>query len=416
MTAKHHPLSASTSERWLNCSGSVELIKHAPASAFNSTVESAEGTLLHQLTEEQLKGWLKTGKIVEQAIGSKYTVDGFEFSFNEEHREAIRISIGYVLKLIEDHHVKPEWVRLETRVTIPTNWENYFPEDGPLAGILDLQIIAVMNCMYIIDHKYGKGVKVSVLDNKQLLYYALGAWLALSAETREMIDEIRLVVNQPRHFSGASVDVWTIDADKLMGFHEELLNGTQRIIDKDFTLVAGSWCRWCPAKLLCDAYKDYSVQIDGSAATDFKALTVVKELPVPSEMSNEQLGAILSRRKMFFDFMEAIEKETFTRITDGQKIPGIGLKPKRSNREYFDAESVISYFERNDFEREFFMRESLLPITELEKKIKVLEKESGPLVDFELKGLAGLDEAPPFSLNDYIHKPDNGQTLAVTGE
>jgi hypothetical protein len=421
MSGHHHPISPSKFEILLNCSGSYELSKQAPASAFKSTVESAEGTMLHALTEEQLAGYIKTGKVVEQAIGSKYTFDGFEFTFTAEHRESIRASMRYIFGLIEQYDVDHKNIKLETRVEIPTNWENFFPADGPISGRLDLQIVIPFQALIIIDHKYGKGVKVNVVDNLQLLGYALGAWLALSEIQRETIEEIHLVVNQPRHYAGPDVQTWVIGPERLAEFHRELLNGTQRIIDKDYTLNPGSWCRWCPAHraLICEADKNYSLSLVPSAANDFKSLQDTPKLPPAKALTNEQLGAIVCKRKPFYAYMESCENEALDReLANPGCIPGVGSKPKRSNRKIFDEEAVKSFFYRNDFEDDFYLRTGLKTITDLEANIKVFEKEHGKLKDHARARLetGDMDNAPEWKLSDYIHKPDNGKTLKVDGE
>lgn len=438
MSGHHHPISPSKFDIIMNCAGSFELSKQAPASAFASSTESAEGTMLHVLTEEQMAGWIKTGKVVEQAIGSKYHFDGFDFILTEEHRESMRASMTYIFGLLQQYDVLPKNITLERRVEIPTNWENFFPQDGPISGRLDLQIVVPFHALIIIDHKYGKGVKVNVIDNKQLLGYALGAWLALSQAQRETIEEIHLVVNQPRHHSGADVQTWVIGPERLREFHEELLVATQRIIDKDYTLNPGSWCRWCPAKkaLICKAHEQYALSLVPSAANDFKSIAEVKELPPATTLSDDQLGNILVRRKEFYDYMAECESTALNRInahldaetakgnaidTRGRGIiPGVSLKPKRSNREIFDEQSVTDFFSRNEFDADFYMRTELLPLTQLEAKIKAFEKEHGKLKDLDSHSFPNdhidMTDIPDWKLSDYVHKPDNGMTLAVDGE
>ena len=183
--AKHAVLSASSSERWLNCPPSARLCE---AYEDKGSDYAAEGTDAHTLCEFRLK----------QALGipADDPIENLSW-YNEEMEECAQGYAAYVVELLETakQTCSDPVVMIEQRV----NFSRWVKEGF---GTADCIIIAdgVMN---ICDYKHGKGVEVSAVGNPQMRLYALGA-LEIFDDIYD-IEEIRMTIYQPRK-SNISVD------------------------------------------------------------------------------------------------------------------------------------------------------------------------------------------------------------------
>ena len=203
MARKHALLSASSAERWLNCTPSARL-----AESYEDTTSpyAAEGTLAHDLAETllmiQLEGespWLKEdfNKAKEHELFYEGMIDEVEDYTN------------YVLETYHEAVAKTKDAKifLEERL----DFSMYVPEGF---GTGDCIIIADGE-MKIIDLKFGKGVEVSPINNPQLKLYALGAYEKYGFIYG--IEKITMTIAQVRL---NTISSWTISADMLLEWAE----------------------------------------------------------------------------------------------------------------------------------------------------------------------------------------------------
>ena len=153
----HAILSASSSERWLNCPPSARLCENYEDKGSDY---AAEGTDAHTLCEYQLK----------QALGipAEDPIENLSW-YNEEMEECAAGYAAYVVELLETAKqtcVDPV-VLIEQRVDF-----SHWVQSG--YGTADLILIAD-GTLNICDYKHGKGVEVSAVGNPQMRLYALGA-------------------------------------------------------------------------------------------------------------------------------------------------------------------------------------------------------------------------------------------------
>ena len=171
---KHAVLSASSSERWLNCPPSARL---SEAYEDKSSDYAAEGSDAHTLAEARLK----------QALGI-FTEDPVENLswYNEEMEECAQGYAAYVVELLEiaKQTCSDPVVMIEQRVDF-SRWV----KEG--FGTADCIVIAdgIMN---ICDLKFGKGIEISAVGNPQMRLYALGA-LEIFDDIYD-IEEIRITI------------------------------------------------------------------------------------------------------------------------------------------------------------------------------------------------------------------------------
>ena len=179
----HALLSPSAAHRWINC---------AAAPRLEATVEdsgssyAAEGSLAHAYCAKKLKEYLGRPTDGEQA-------EIAELDAQYHSGEMDEYTDTYKTIVLEKYNAAREktadaLLLVETRLDFGTWVPDAF-------GTADAIIIAD-GTMEVIDFKYGKGVKVSAVENPQMMIYGLGAWDAFSDEYR--IERVKMSIIQPR--------------------------------------------------------------------------------------------------------------------------------------------------------------------------------------------------------------------------
>src|SRR4029077_19554284 len=95
-------------------------------------------------------------------------------------------------------------------------------KNAGMFGNLDATVL-VNRRLSVFDYKNGRGIEVYPQDNAQLLCYAAGAYYDLTAKEREDVDEIELVIVQPRTPNGDPERSWVISDLDLMRWADQTL-------------------------------------------------------------------------------------------------------------------------------------------------------------------------------------------------
>lgn len=217
----HAKLSASGSERWLNCPGSVRLCETAPPR--KDSKYSKEGTDAHECLETYLK---------ELQCG--------EDQFNKEmmtHAEFAR-------NAIQDCMTSTAELLCETRIDL-----SFIAPD--MFGTCDYAIIDDGKYLLVGDYKYGANISVDAKDNTQLIYYALG--LAEKYEYNFSIISLQIIQPRAPHPDGP-VRTHTMNRRELLRWKGRIARGVLRTQKPDAPLAMGEWCMFCAAKSTCPAY------------------------------------------------------------------------------------------------------------------------------------------------------------------
>jgi len=125
-----------------------------------------------------------------------------------------------------------------------------------VSGPETLSIIADKT-LRIIDLKYGKGVTVSAIENRQMMLYALGA--IREAQLYYDIQQVMMTIYQPRtdNVSNFSMSV----SDLLSWAESELKPRAAMAYAGEGELVPGDHCMFCRAKVRCRAYAEKQLEI-----------------------------------------------------------------------------------------------------------------------------------------------------------
>lgn len=338
----HAILSPSAASRWLSCTPSARLEAQFP----ESTSEFAEeGTLAHEFGETILRHFLKdlkmraySKKLAELADSKYYTSELQEYAEN------------YAAFVWEKFQVAKKADRFAAlKVEEKIDLTAYVP-DG--FGTGDSVIIAD-GTMEIIDLKYGKGVRVSAVENKQMMLYALGA-LDMFGFMYD-IRAVRMTIFQPRL---DNISDWEMPvSDLLLWGEKELKPRAVMAFKGEGDFIAGKHCKFCKAKAQCKTLAEYNLSLD---KYDFLQAELLDEADIAN---------ILLRADQFKSWISSVEEYALRSALDGKQFPGFKLVEGRSNRKYSDEAKIASVLVENGFKEDLIYDRKLKTITAMEKLV-----------------------------------------------
>lgn len=375
MAKQHAILSASGAYRWLACPGSVALSANLPPGT--SSIYAAEGSLAHDLAELSLSGKAN----LHDFLGKRIAKDGYEFVIADEMIDAVETYTAYCDKIGE----ASDRTFIETRVSLNEMWGDKPPT--PLFGTADFIAYAHKSeTLDVVDLKYGRGVPVEVADNDQLLYYACGS-LAFAPGP---VSRIRTTIVQPRaeHLLGPVRSCEYDLLDLRVWFDTRLRPGVERIMSGDAALVAGSHCRFCPARGVCPALAKLATE---TAKMEFGQLP-----PQTAGMSDAELGAVLDKAEIIREWIEAVRAEASQRIDRGSSVPGWKLAERRATRKFLNDDLAEALLSRFGIARDKTHKAALKSVAQIEKLLSPEQKaELLPLIDKSSSGTTLVPDHDP---------------------
>lgn len=324
----HSKIGASSCYRWWECPGSVALSQDVirVTSAYAS-----EGTAAHEVCEVSLKNWEHPSVVLDKntRIGVKADDDMVNAAevLMEEIAEDFFKHFGF----------NPEAGKLKDYLFVEKSFDLSHIKPG-MFGTNDACLLIPFTKLYVYDFKYGQGIAVEAKDNKQLMYYAIGA-----LEGHDDIQEVELVIVQPRAFHPAgAVRRHVITRRELEDFKAELTVHAEEALTPGACLKAGHWCKFCPALAICPEVAKTATEL---AKTDFtKSTATLPNLPAVESLTVEQLAAVLSKADLLGDWIKGVEAYAQGLLEVGRKVPGFKLVRKRSTRKWSDEERVLKAF------------------------------------------------------------------------
>lgn len=342
--AAHAILSPSSASRWLACTRSARLEQQFPD---RSGAAASEGTLAHSLGELMISS--KTKRILK----ATYTKGLKDIKSNSQFEDAMLDYMDdYATYVVEQFskaqaHTKDAILFLEQKL----NLTDYVP-DG--FGTGDVVIIAD-RVMDIIDLKYGKGVPVSAVNNKQMMLYSLGALREF--DYMYDIQIVRMTIYQPRIDNISTFEMSVADLKEWA--ENELKPRAALAFAGEGEFAPGEACRFCKAAATCKANADYNLEL---AKYEFKSGDLLED---------EEVSGILNRADMFTKWLNAVEDYALQEaVVNGKKWPGYKLVEGRSNRAYTDEAKVAEVLTSKGLsEDSIYSPRKLLGITAMEKAL-----------------------------------------------
>ena len=371
---KHARLSASGSQRWLACPGSILLEESYPEDVVSEFAEY--GTAGHQLAqlclEKERPATLFEGQVFNK---SENFPEGFKV--DTEMADAVQTYLDYCNSLGEG----------ETHIEKRVDFSLYVNEGFGTADFIKVKD----NEIHVVDLKLGKGVKVNAINNTQGMLYALGVvWDSKLADN----DIVHIAIVQPRldHISEWSLTVnalLTWGTDSVRPRAEQAWNG-EPIFNPGETQ-----CRFCKAKPTCKALAEHSLKTAMDTFTDIPTEEDLKEVHT---LTHAEIGALLPRVNTLVNWAKSLEAHAFSELDKGEKIPGYKLVMGRSgNRKWTNEDDIERKLTQMGVRKsEMFSKKLLTPA----QMCKIIKKKDLSVTQIET----------------YWNSPEGKPTIAVESD
>lgn len=345
---KHALLSASSAERWLNCTAAPRFEELFP----ETTSEYAEeGRLAHSFCELKL---LK--KFTLQLTPRTYTTRLNKLKKNDLYNaEMDKTSDLYIEHLTEramGFDAAP-YVAAEVRV----DFSNYVPEGF---GTCDCIMIGG-DTIIITDYKHGKGVAVAAEENPQMKLYALGALNKYKAIYGDSIKKALLIIEQLRLSDEPSI--WETTVNELTAWGESIKPIAEKAFAGAGDFVPGAHCRFCRGKAKCRARADVNTALE-----EFKdCVPECKAQPGDNVLTNDEIGDLLTRGAELVSWYKDLEEYALNATLAGENIEGWKAVAGRANRTFTDQDAALSAIIAAGYDESLVYERKPLTLSALEK-------------------------------------------------
>jgi hypothetical protein len=233
--------------------------------------------------------------------------------------------------------------------------------------------------LQVHDLKYGRGVAVYAPENWQLIIYGLAALELTELMIDGEIEQVRLVIHQPR-LGSVSEAVYTIA--EMMEYKKELQERTQLAIElytgKD--CQPGHYnpgekqCKFCRHKANCEVFQNYCLSLldDG-----FKDLTTAEELKKGLKAVDgkllpvERLSIIMQNAELISDLLSTVQKRVAELLHGGEDVPGFKLVlGKMGNRSWEDEAKAEEKLKSMRLKQGEMYKKKIISPTDAEKLLK----------------------------------------------
>jgi hypothetical protein len=319
---------------------------------------SEEGTDMHVLAAVTLEAGDEVSALdyVGHFLESGAVVTAEDAGYVQSYVEVVRSYAAHGTMLIEE----------EVPLTHLTG------EEGAV-GTSDAVILGTNGELVIIDLKYGRGVQVSPINNKQLLMYASGALHKheLSAD----FNTIRLVICQPR---AGGTSEWVCSLLELEAFELDIKRLASQIMTTlklaattpggrvELPLTPSEKaCRFCKAKAICPALSD---AVNAAASVGFDDLESIPVDGAPPR--SEVIGSAMNKVSMVEAWCKAVRAAAEVELLAGRAVTGYKLVAgRRGARKFSDLEAAEKVLRRTRLKVEELYDMSLISPTTAEKRI-----------------------------------------------
>ena len=293
-TRKHARLSASRTDRFMQCPGSYRLESLMPYEPAGEA--AAIGTAIHELSEIILSGHAVPANTDKDHIAMAQSYADFVNTLVENPRK----------KLIE--------------VNLDEGLKSLHPA---LGGTADA-VLVDGDHLHVVDLKTGR-VAVDATDNKQLLTYALGAMRQFKAPSSITCT---MHIFQPR----VGHSKWTVSGQDLVEHGAKLKAAAELALTGDApTNPSVDACRYCKAKTICPSMRE---KVQQTARLDFKPNTSI----TPDMLEDAVLVAA---------WADAVQTAAKDQLTNGQAITGWAMRAGRKTKFWKDEKLVMQAFKDN---------------------------------------------------------------------
>ena len=223
-------------------------------------------------------------------------------------------------------------------------------------GTGDCIIKEVMGYLDVIDYKNGEGVLVeigkNVGDNAQTCCYGL---MALGKDNKHGVERVRTTIVQPRKYHpDGPIRTLEMDPQELYDWGYSVVAPAVKAAEQpDAPLVAGTWCKWCPALKTAEGCTAQRAELLKAADTVFDQEVIpvgpIAALPLVVGLTGDQLGRLLTFEQQFTPWLKLVKAEAMARLQSGVDAP-VGFKrvKGRGTKSWTDEQKMKDYAELLD--------------------------------------------------------------------
>ena len=355
----HSVFSPSSSEMWLNCSGSlIANMQERQKQGDTASEFAAQGTVAHEVAEV----WLTTGKKPTYLVGEVMHRQGFDIEVDNEMLDYVGQYVSWCNDVPGEHYTE---VRVDFSHLTPV------PNQS---GTSD-HVCCATGKLTITDLKYGMGVKVYAENNTQMQIYALG--VLNEFDLLYDFQEIEMRICQPRlhHF-----DSWTITREQLLSFGQYVKERAFAAWKPDASRKpTEKGCQWCKVRASCPAKAaEIEAMVDEMFSDDDVTGVIERldndeylvEMPKIETLTIEQQEKILNKSKTVRQFLDDIEKKLFDFAAKGGKLQTLKLVAGRNTRKWHSEQETVDYFKSLNLGEDDFAPRSLVTPAAAEKLFK----------------------------------------------
>lgn len=360
----HAELSASGSEIWVNCAGSVQAQRGLPDVSHKI---ARQGTVIHHIADRMLS----VGELTEE--GEVFTVDGHEETVYDW---MINMALEYCDFVTEEQQAA-ERELLHAEYEMRVNF-SYLVTGG--FGTADAVLIYIEDgkrVLHVIDLKTGY-IPVYAEANKQLALYALGTMDTLSWEFPiEQYDEVRLTIYATRN---GGEDTWYTSVNELQQYAKRFAAASREALSDKPSREAGDHCYYCKALPICSAARDHAMSNAGLEYQETDDTWVIGDLTMrePSELDADDLAKLLPHIDAMIQWADKVKDHARKIALEGEDIAGHKLIYGRAKRKQWrDEIEVEQLLLEMGFDIEDIYEETMLTPT---KMLKILDKDKAETI------------------------------------
>ena len=395
--AAHAILGASSSDRWMNCVGSVALSQGEPN---NSSRYAMEGTAAHHLAELCLQLDTHPSAFIGQFISYKGDLtEEMPEDVDDHHNPVFEIEEDDMAKAVAVYVEAIQSAKVELEEQYPGQVQSFLERSFNLSklypdmfGTNDYCLFVPGVILIVFDYKHGRGKTVEIEWNPQLLYYGLGAILEVCKTTSDFPKTVRCIVIQPRkaHKDGP-VRPYDYTLTQVKDFSKTLIEAAKRTEAVPCNLKGdqwleylkpGPWCTFCRAKAKpCPALFNQAQELALSSFSDLSEDEMLnygetgKELAERTFNNRDMLMKALAMAPIIDAWLRDLSARAQHELENGRPIDGYKLVRKRSNRKIEDEKQAVAILrQRGVPDEDIFKPRKIKTPAQLEK-IKSIGKD-----------------------------------------